>query len=212
MPRNTTLTVGAGDKAITLTAAMASLAVANKRVAIVNVSDPSIKMFGNIKSSPTPTSTTFTVTVASGGVFGSGSYSSWEVIDAAFYASGATAAEERAGDTDAAASTPKGQTDAMAIETLTDQATVAWDAAVDGPNVKWQLTASNTMGAPTNLKDGLVYSVTVNPGVYTAAWNSIFNWGAAGPPSLPASVWSKLSFQYDLARAKLDAVGVFRGA
>ena len=49
------------------------------------------------------------------------------------------------------------------------------------------LTANTTFDAPTNMKDGGFYSITIiqdGTGSRTAAWNSVFKWAAASAPTL----------------------------
>lgn len=148
------LSVGAGTKAITLTSAKPNLATANKQVVIVLDSDPSIKMFGVIASSPTPTSTTFSVTVTSGGVFGSGSYSGWKIIDAAFFGTASTKEELWAGTSDASSPSPKTFTDAAAPQTVAYASTLALNMAEGRYRRCLLVSASFTLGIPTNAKAG----------------------------------------------------------
>ena len=73
--------------------------------------------------------------------------------------------------------------------TLTDASTVAWDTS-KGSNAKVTLTTSRTIGAPTNLTVGMIYTLQViQPGAgesgysrATASFNSIFVFkdGSAG--------------------------------
>lgn len=76
------------------------------------------------------------------------------------------------------------------FQTLTDASTVAWDAG-KGSNAKVQLTTSRTIGAPTNLITGRIYTLqAIQPAEegesgYTRAtitWNVIYNFtgGTAG--------------------------------
>jgi hypothetical protein len=63
------------------------------------------------------------------------------------------------------------------------------------------LTENTTIAAPTNLKQGGFYSLRVvqAAGVYTLAFNAIFDWGAASAPSAPAADGDQilLTFYYD---------------
>jgi hypothetical protein len=156
----TTLTVGAGSKAITLTSAKASLLTAGRQVVIALLSDPSVRMWGTIAASPAPTSTTATVTVTSGGVFGSGSYSNWQIIDAAFFSPAATASEIWAGTTDAAPMTPKGLRDSAARVAITYASTIAPDLS-QGWNRTLSASASFTLGIPTNCAEGDVVVIDI---------------------------------------------------
>ncbi|WP_337186576.1 hypothetical protein [Phenylobacterium sp.] len=207
---NSSLTAVAGVKVVTFLEAKPILATLHRRVAIVQLTDPSIRMFGEITA--VASASQVTVTVDENGVFGSGNHDRWQVIDAAFYASGATATEVRAGVTEAAAVTPKALADAVPFGPLTDAATVAWDAVADGVHVRLTLTANgHTVGAPTGLIDGMTYVLNINPATYTCSWASIWDFGQVGPPGLPASAWSKVTAQYNADRGKLEAA-VWRGA
>lgn len=173
----TTLTVGAGTKAITLTSAKASLMTAGRQVVISLLSDPSIRMIGVIAASPAPTTTTASVTVTSGGVFGSGSYSDWQVMDANFFAPAATASEVWAGTTDAAPMTPKGLMDSLAPQTVAYASTLALDM-----NAGWYqrcdaVSASFTLGVFTNAKAGqpFVLDLTNSAGSIVLAVNAVWD-------------------------------------
>ena len=78
------------------------------------------------------------------------------------------------------------------IQTLTDQATVAWDASL-GANAQVTLTASRIMGAPSNLVAGAKYTLIVNQngtGGWGLTWNAVYKGigGAAMPqPALTAT-------------------------
>lgn len=208
---NSLLAVNAGTKTIHFDAAKPKLAVETYQVAIVLASDNSIRMIGNVDT--VVDSDDITVEVVTSGVSGAGSYSGpWLIIAGAFLGTGATAAEMWAGDTDVAAVSPLSLTVAAEFQTLTDAATIAWDTATQGFNAKVTLTASHTIGAPTNMKDGLIYVLDIDPATFTASWHSIWDFGAIGAPVLPANAWSKVTAQYNEARNKLEAAGVWRGA
>lgn len=100
-----TLVVGAGSKTIHFQSPKPALAVLNKRVVIVQLSDPSIRMFGTIAT--TDGSDDIAVTVVSSGAFGTGSYSAWQIIDAGFFGVAATKENIWAGTDDVAAATSK---------------------------------------------------------------------------------------------------------
>lgn len=163
----TTLTVGAGNKDFTLQVAKPNLMTADRRIVFILKSDPTIRMFASIDDTPAPTSTTGRGIVTTGDVSGSGSYSDWHVMDAAFLSAGATADEIRAALTDGAGITPKGVKDALATETLTFGGTVTIDAA-DGKNWALNANTSFTLGAVSNTYPGDVLSVTVT---HTAGGN-----------------------------------------
>jgi len=74
----------------------------------------------------------------------------------------------------------------QAEQTLTDAATTAWDMSL-GPNAKWTLGASRTLGTPTNPKAGVWYTLRViqdGTGTRLVTWPASFNWGATGAPTL----------------------------
>lgn len=68
------------------------------------------------------------------------------------------------------------------FQTLTDAATVTWDAS-KGVNAKVSLTASRTMAAPTNLHVGQIYTLQVQQPAAgeggfsraTVTWNAVYN-------------------------------------
>lgn len=205
----TSLTVGSGSKSLTLAQTGKDFAL-GQPVRIADNAAPSTNWMQGVITAFTPGSGAMTVDV---GTFeGSGTISDWTISltgpDALPAASGA---EVRSGAATDKAVTPDALTDAVAFTTLTDASTVAWDAATDGPHAKVTLGGNRTIGAPTNLQDGKTYVLNINPATYTPAWASIWNFGDLGAPVLPASVWSKVTAQYDSARNKLDA-GVWRGA
>lgn len=190
---NTPLTVVAGNKDITLTAARANLLTPNRQVVIVLDSDPSIKMFGTIAGAPAPTSTTARVVVVSGGVFGAGSYSGWKIIDAAFYASSATPAELWAGDSDVAVLTPKSLRDAKAWVPLVDGATVTPDGD-NGRNFTWTIGGNRTLGAITNcgVNDTFLLQIMQDGiGSRLLAWATGVYYRAGGPPVLSTTPGAK---------------------
>lgn len=141
-------------------------------------------------------------------VVGSGTYSSWVVAPAGPEAlPAASAADVRAGVAADVAATPAALRLAGAFQTLTDAATIAWDAAL-GFNARVTLGGNRTMGAPTNLQDGLTYSLEITQdgtGSRTLSWNAIFDWGDIGAPTLSTGV-GKVDFaygQYSSATGKL---------
>lgn len=181
-----TLTVGPGTKAITLLSPKPSLAVATRQVVILLLSDPTIRMFGTIASSPTPSSSAFSVTVVSGGVSGSGSYSEWQIMDAAFLGAAATAPDIWAKTSDAISITPKGIKDANAPQALAYASTVT-PALTAGHRRTLSASASFTMGAPTGCNPGDVFEcyITNTAGsivlAVNAAWKRQGGLGIIGP-------------------------------
>lgn len=178
------LVVGPGTKNITLLAAKPELVVLNRRVVLAQLSDPSIKMFGTISS--VTSSSVFAVTVVSSGVFGSGSYSSWSIIDAAFFGSAATKEELWAGTSDASATSPKTFRDARIWVPLTDAATVTPDGR-NGRNFTWTIAGNRLLGAITNTapNDTFLLEITQDAtGGRDIAWAAGVYYRAGGLPAL----------------------------
>lgn len=162
---NSPLTVDAGIKAITLLAAKPSLAVLNKRVAIVQLSDPSIKMFGTVSS--VTSSTVFSVTVVSSGAYGSGNYSAWQIIDAAFFATAASKEVIWAGADDSAVITAKSITDAGKPVSVAFAAPLVLNMAAGISFVVDPITGNFQLANPTGITAEMVGrtgSVTFNTG------------------------------------------------
>ncbi len=144
------------------------------------------------------------------GTGGSGPYSAWQIIDAFYAQQGAEPAEIWAGANNYLATSPKALRLAAAFQTLTETSTIAWDTATQGFNAKVTLTANRTMGAPTNLQDGVTYTlqpIQGGSGSYTLSWASIWDFGVPGLPNLSTAVGKedKVVAQYNAARGKLEA-------
>lgn len=188
---NSPIVVGAGTKNVTLLAAKPNLVVFNKRVVLVNISDPSIKMFGTITG--VTSSTVFALTVVSSGAVGSGSFSSWQVIDAAFYGAAATKEELWAGETDAAGVSPKTLRDGKVWVPLTDGATVTPDGK-NGRNFTWTIGGNRTLGAITrcSVNDTFFLEVTQDgTGNRILAWATGVYYRAGGLPKLSTAAGGK---------------------
>lgn len=96
----------------------------------------------------------------------------------------ATATNIQAGTADKVVTADKLH-DAHAPQTLTDQATTAWDMAA-GFNATWTLGGNRTLTV-SNQKAGLTYVLAViqdATGTRSVTWPASFNWGAAGTPTL----------------------------
>lgn len=155
---NTSLVVGAGTKPVTLLAAKPNLVVMNKRVVLLQIADPSIRMFGSITG--VTSTTVFAVTVVSNGVNGSGTYSAWMVIDAAFYAAAATPADILAATSDSVAVSPKGLKGALVPFALTDGSTVTPDG-LNGLDFTWAIGGNRLLGAIVNTYPGARGRITI---------------------------------------------------
>ena len=139
---------------------------------------------------------------------GSGTHTDWTIsLTGPDALPAASAAEVRAGDEGAKAVTPQSLRLAAAFQTLTYASTVAWDGDL-GFNAWLTLEGNPTMGEPTNLQDGQTYSLAMEQdenGSRTLSWNSIFDWGALGAPTLSTGA-GKVDFahgQYSSATGKL---------
>ncbi len=76
------------------------------------------------------------------------------------------------------------------VVVLTDAATIATDASL-GNVGDVTLTASRTMGAPTHPTDGQRFLWRIKQGgsgSYTITWDSAFDWGTGGAPTLSTTV------------------------
>lgn len=98
--------------------------------------------------------------------------------------------------------TPTVTNQANVSQTLTDQATVTWDAN-SGAFASLTATASRTMAAPTNLKAGghyvLLFAQNATGG-WTLTWNAVFKglYGSAMPqPNTAASSVTMFVFESD---------------
>ena len=83
--------------------------------------------------------------------------------------------------------------------TLTDDATIAWDAS-SNQVCKVTLAGNRTMAAPTNQVDGAFYHITViqdGTGSRTITWNAVFKFPSDTAPTLTttASEQDELTFR-----------------
>ena len=77
--------------------------------------------------------------------------------------------------------------------TLTDAATIAWDASANQVT-SVEITASRTMGAPTNQVDGAVYVLMIkqdSTGGFTMSWNAVFKFAGGTAPVVTATASAK---------------------
>ncbi len=98
----------------------------------------------------------------------------------------ATAANVQAGTSSAALVTPSALSGSAALQTLTDGATVNWDMS-SGYNAKVTLGGNRTLAAPTNVIEGITYTLRViqdGTGSRLLTWNAAYKWGTAGTPTL----------------------------
>lgn len=95
------------------------------------------------------------------------------------------------GVSDVAFPTPKTIADAAEPQTLTDQATIAWDISAGG-NAKVTLGGDRTLGTPTNPRRGMTYVLEVTQdgtGGRTLAFPSstYFDWGSSGAQTITST-------------------------
>jgi len=78
--------------------------------------------------------------------------------------------------------------------TLTDGATINWDAA-QNQVTKVTLDGNRTFAAPTNQVDGAVYVLTIIQdavtGGRTASWNAVFKFAGGSAPTLSTATSAK---------------------
>jgi hypothetical protein len=139
--------------------------------------------------------------------------SSWVILEhnliSALAASFATTAEVRAGTSSTKVIAPDTLAGAMAVQTLTDGATVSWDLST-AINAKVTLGGNRTL-AVSNPTLGATYSLGVTQdgtGSRTMTWPASFDWGSAGAPTLTttASKRDRITlFCTDAATPKFDA-------
>ena len=80
---------------------------------------------------------------------------------------------------------------------LTDAATVAWDTTNQVATFTF-VSTNRTMGAPTNLKNGAFYALSIvqNAGSNTLTWNSVFKWAGGTAPKLSTAAAAKDYFVF----------------
>lgn len=127
----------------------------------------------------------------------------------------AAAADVRAGTSSAKANTPAALAGAAAFITLTDAATVAWDVST-GFNAMVTLGGNRTIGAPTSLQDGVTYVLVLvqdATGSRVPSWNSIWDFGAQGAPTLQTAAGKRdrVVGQYNASVGKI-AASFWKGA
>jgi hypothetical protein len=86
-----------------------------------------------------------------------------------------------------------------AFQTLTDGASIDWDTSV-GFNAKVTLAGNRAMNNPTNLQDGLTYTLKITQdatGSRTLTWGSVFDWGNVGTPTLSTGA-GKVDFAFGI--------------
>ena len=93
--------------------------------------------------------------------------------------------------------------------TLTFNATQAWDVQTDQVT-SVTLTNNVTFSAPTNMKDGGFYSITViqdGTGSRTGSWNTVFKWAGGTAPTLTTTASAKDIFVFRSDGTNMYEVG-----
>ena len=93
--------------------------------------------------------------------------------------------------------------------TLTDGATIAWDASLNQV-CSVTITDNRTMAAPTNLVDGGFYHLTViqdGTGSRTLTWNAVFKWPSDTAPTLTTTASEQDEFTFRANGTNLYQVG-----
>ena len=93
--------------------------------------------------------------------------------------------------------------------TLTDGATIAWDASLNQV-CSVTITDNRTMAAPTNLVDGGFYHLTViqdGTGSRTLTWNAVFKWPSDTAPTLTTTASEQDEFTFWSNGTNLYQVG-----
>jgi hypothetical protein len=67
--------------------------------------------------------------------------------------------------------------------TLTDGATVNWNADTNGQVVTITTAASRTFAAPTNITQNALYVLIITTGGFSPSWNSAYKWASGTAPS-----------------------------
>lgn len=107
------------------------------------------------------------------------------------------------------ATSPANLMASAAVITLTYSSGVAWDTSL-GYNATVTLGGNGIIGAPTNVRDGITYSLELvqdGTGTRVPTWNSYFDWGASGAPVLQTAIGKadKVFFQHNARTGKGDA-------
>jgi hypothetical protein len=115
----------------------------------------------------------------------------------------------------AAAPTIATGTISSTVVTLTDAATIALNASL-GNDFRVTIGASRTLGGPTIPTDGQQIRVQVTQGgagSFTLSYNAVYDFGAAGSPTLSTSVGAidVLTFTYNATKVKWLYLGAALG-
>lgn len=97
--------------------------------------------------------------------------------------------------------------------TLTDAATIAWNAAAAQVATFTFVSSNRTMGAPSNLVNGAFYGLAViqNAGSNTLTWNSVFKFPSGTAPTLSTAAGAKDYFVFRSDGSNMMLQGVSLG-
>jgi hypothetical protein len=202
---SSSLTVAAGSKTVHTAQAGRSFAV-DDRVVLVSRGDPAVRLYGDVTVSDGSDDYTVVVDDARGS---GGPYTDWIMFLAALEpAYWSTVGMIWAATALSAAVSPKTLADSVAWVTLTYAATLNVNLA-NGFKRYVVLTGSPTIAAPTGLFDGapIGLKLEMGSGGGSPSWNSIWDFGADGPPTFAAGL-GKVHYidgEYDAGRTKIRA-------
>lgn len=204
----TSVSATTGAKNLTLDHTGKSFANA-QRASLVRASDPTIRLSGLISSANSGAGTyTLTVDQLSPGAAG-GPFTDWLfILDALLPPIAASVADMRVGTDVARFMTAGALASSQAFITLTDASTVSWNVA-NGPNARVTINGNRTIAAPTNMQDGLYYTLDVVQGTggsFVPSYDSVFDFGVLVAPthSTTAGKEDKVVGQYNASRGKLE--------
>lgn len=235
---SSSLTIGSGVQSFRLDQ-VGKLFSRGETVVIAETSAPTTIQMTGIIGTFDPTTGDMSVTIPVGGTLGAGTHADWTISLGASVVAGvattrqilttglatgggdlsadrtvnvpaATASDVRTGTDTTKAVTSGALVGAAAFGALTDAATVAWDTAAIGFNAKVIIAGNRLIGAPTNLKDGVTYTLDISQdatGTHVPSWDGIWDWRSSGAPTLStgANKKDKITAQYSAASGKLEA-------
>lgn len=198
----TNMTIATGAQPFTMTAGKAF--GLGQTVVIASRASPTNRMIGPLTAY---NSVNGISSVLVDTIFGSGSASDWEIsLSAPGSIPVATAADIWAGTDNGKAITAAAQAAADLFQTLTDNPTIAWNAATQGHNAKVVLGGNRAMGLPSGLRAGRTYTLHIYQdatGGRTITFPANFKFGQAGAPVLSTG-----ANNYDVVRFQLlDTTG-----
>jgi hypothetical protein len=97
---------------------------------------------------------------------------------------------------------------AAAYQAVTYSASPSWDVLTKGYKIKITLTGNIAIPAPSVLRDGVTYQIKLKQdgtGGRTVSWDTIYDWGDAGPPDIndEPNIVSLFAGEYDADDSKI---------